>query len=100
MILTITAVSDNTRPALSKTFQDFGFFFDVNKTVIVGTVASISCDMSLCFERRWQTRFGTISKRKIVALRPIGREAKVYTRFVLCLKVFKFFFMIHACTNI
>ena len=40
MILTITAVSDNAQPALSKTFQDFGFFFDVNKTV---TIASISC---------------------------------------------------------
>ena len=35
MILTITAVSANTRPALSKTFQDFGFFFDVNKTVTI-----------------------------------------------------------------
>ena len=40
MILTITAFPDNTRPALSKTFQDFGFFFDVNKTV---TIASIPC---------------------------------------------------------
>ena len=26
----IAAVSNNTRPALSKTFQDFGFFCDVN----------------------------------------------------------------------
>ena len=34
------AVSDNTRPALSKTFQDFGFFFDVNQTV---TIASSPC---------------------------------------------------------
>ena len=30
-----TAVSDNMRPALSKTFQDFGFFFDVNQTVTI-----------------------------------------------------------------
>ena len=30
-----TAVSDNMRPALSKTFQDFGFFFDVNETVTI-----------------------------------------------------------------
>ena len=29
----VTAVSDNTLPALSKTFQDFGFFFDVNQNV-------------------------------------------------------------------
>ena len=36
----ITAVSDNTRPALSKTFQDLGFFFDVNQTV---TIASNPC---------------------------------------------------------
>ena len=31
----LTAVSDNMRPALSKTFQDFGFFFDVNQTVTI-----------------------------------------------------------------
>ena len=36
----ITAVSDNTRPALSKTFQDFGLFFDVNQTV---SIASNRC---------------------------------------------------------
>ena len=36
----ITAVSDNTQPALSKTFQDFGFFFDVNQTF---TTASNPC---------------------------------------------------------
>ena len=33
----ITAVSDNTRPALSKTFQDFGLFFDVNQTVSIAS---------------------------------------------------------------
>ena len=32
-----TAVSDNTRPALSKTFQDFGFFSDVNQIVTVAS---------------------------------------------------------------
>ena len=29
----LTAVSEKTIPALSKTCQDFGFFFDVNQTV-------------------------------------------------------------------
>ena len=32
-----TAVLDNTRPALSKTFQDIGFFFDVNQTVTMAS---------------------------------------------------------------
>ena len=32
-----TAVSDNTRPTWSKTFQDFGIFFNVNQTVTIGT---------------------------------------------------------------
>ena len=36
----LTAVSDNTRPALSNTFQNLGFFFDVNQTV---TIASNPC---------------------------------------------------------
>ena len=31
---------DNALPALSKTFQDFGFFFGVNQTV---TIASNPC---------------------------------------------------------
>ena len=34
------AVSDNKRPALSNTFQDFGFYFDVSQTV---TIASNHC---------------------------------------------------------
>ena len=37
---TLATVSDNTRLALPKTFQDFGFFFDVNQTV---TIASSPC---------------------------------------------------------
>ena len=32
-----TPVSDKTRPALSETFQDFGFFFDVNQTVTIAS---------------------------------------------------------------
>ena len=32
-----TAVLDSKRPALSKTFQDFGFFFDVNQTVTMAS---------------------------------------------------------------
>ena len=44
MILTITAVSDNTRSPLSKTFQDFRwFFFDINQTVtMIASTASLS----------------------------------------------------------
>ena len=33
----VTAVSDNTQPALLKTFQDFGFFYDVNQTVTIAS---------------------------------------------------------------
>ena len=36
-----TAVSDNTRPALSKTFQDFGFFCDVNQIVTVASTVFV-----------------------------------------------------------
>ena len=32
-----TPVSEKTRPALSETFQDFGFFFDVNQTVTIAS---------------------------------------------------------------
>ena len=32
-----TPVSDKTRPTLSETFQDFGFFFDVNQTVTIAS---------------------------------------------------------------
>ena len=35
-----TGVLDNMQPALSKTFQDFGFFFNINQTV---TIASNRC---------------------------------------------------------
>ena len=35
--VTVTAVSDNTRPALSKTFQGFGFFYDVNQIVTIAS---------------------------------------------------------------
>ena len=35
----ITAVTDNRRLTLSKTFQDFGFFCDVNQTV----TSSVHC---------------------------------------------------------
>lgn len=83
-----------------RVFQRVGNLIPMHRRWGIWAVASISCDMSLCFEGGWQTRFGTISKRKIVVLRPVSREAKVYTSFVLCLKVFKFFFMIHACMNI
>ena len=37
----VTAVSDNTRPALSKTFQDFGFFYDVNQTVTIASTVFV-----------------------------------------------------------
>ena len=37
----VTAVSDNTRPTWSKTFQDFGIFFDVNQTVTIGSNESL-----------------------------------------------------------
>ena len=40
--LSFTAVSDNTRPASSKTFQDFGFLFDVNQTVTIASNPSLS----------------------------------------------------------
>ena len=83
-----------------RVFQRVGNLIPMHRRWGIWTVSSISCDMSLCFEQGWQTRFGTIAKRKIVVLRPVGREAKVYTSFVLCLKVFKFFFMIHAYMNI
>ena len=36
-----TAVSDNTRPTWSKTFQDFGIFFNVNQTVTIGSNESL-----------------------------------------------------------
>ena len=36
-----TAVSDNTRPALSKTFQDLGFFCDVNQIVTVASTVFV-----------------------------------------------------------
>ena len=38
----VTAVSDFTRPALSKTFQDFGYFFDVNQPVTIESNACLS----------------------------------------------------------
>ena len=41
MEATITAVSDNTPPTLSKTFQDFGFFCDVNQTVTVASTVFV-----------------------------------------------------------
>ena len=37
----VTAVSDNKRPTWSKTFQDFGIFFDVNQTVTIGSNESL-----------------------------------------------------------
>ena len=37
----VTAVSDNTRPALSKTFQDSGFFYDVNQTVTIASTVFV-----------------------------------------------------------
>ena len=37
----VTAVSDNTRPTWSKTFQDFGIFFDFNQTVTIGSNESL-----------------------------------------------------------
>ena len=37
----VTAVSDNTRPALSETFQDFGFFYDVNQTVTIASTVFV-----------------------------------------------------------
>ena len=40
--LSFTAVSDNTPPVSSKTFQDFGFFFDVNQTVTIAFNPSLS----------------------------------------------------------
>lgn len=36
-----TAVLDNTRPALSKMFQDFGFFCDVKQTVTVASTVFV-----------------------------------------------------------
>ena len=39
-VFSVTVVLDNTRPALSKLFEDFGFFFDVNHAV---TIASSPC---------------------------------------------------------
>ena len=39
--LGVTAVSDNTRPALSETFQDFGFFYDVNQTVTIASTVFV-----------------------------------------------------------
>ena len=36
-----TAVSDNTRAALSKTFQDFGVFCDVNQIVSVASTVFV-----------------------------------------------------------
>ena len=38
----VTAVSDNTRPALSKTFRDFGFFYDVNQTVTIASTMFVN----------------------------------------------------------
>ena len=39
--LGVTAVSDNTRPALSKAFEDFGFFYDVNQTVTIASTVFV-----------------------------------------------------------
>ena len=36
-----TAVLNNTRPALSKAFQDFGFFCDVNQTVTLASTVFV-----------------------------------------------------------
>ena len=36
-----SAVWDNTPPTLSKTFQDFGFFSDVNQTVTVASTVFV-----------------------------------------------------------
>ena len=48
-IASLTDVSDNTRPALSKTFRDFGFFFDVNQTI---TIAYNPC-LSNLIRQQW-----------------------------------------------
>ena len=45
--LSITAVLDNTRPVLSKTFQDFGFSFEVNKPLLYHPILA-------CQKRRQQ----------------------------------------------
>ena len=41
MVPVVTAVSDNTRPALSKAFQYFRFYCDVNQTVTVASTVFV-----------------------------------------------------------
>ena len=50
-----TAVSDNTRPVLSKMFEDFGFFWDVSQTnTVASTVLSIK--RRSCKSKCWRER--------------------------------------------
>ena len=42
-----TAVSDNTRPVLSKMFEEFGFFCDVSQTVTVASTVFVNKEQKL-----------------------------------------------------